>query len=227
MGPLLVFPDPPIDLARALKRTEHPFQPVDSVSAERHLRPDEGWRAAVVIAEGVFDEAVAFTKDLRADTPDVPLLLVVPEADVDRLGGHEELYSDFCVGPIRVDEFTFRLERLIRSVADVDDVPDADELIVYGPLMINPVTYQALLDGEPLDLTYMEYELLKYFAQRPGRVCTREVLLGQVWGYEYYGGARTVDVHVRRLRAKLGEPHASLIGTVRSVGYRFGKSQWG
>ncbi len=72
----------------------------------------------------------------------------------------------------------------------------------------------------------MEYELLKFFATHPGKVFTRETLLSRVWGYEYYGGARTVDVHVRRLRAKLGEEHANLIQTVRSVGYRFGQPRW-
>ena len=77
------------------------------------------------------------------------------------------------------------------------------------------------------DLTYMEYELLKFLATHPGKVFTRETLLSRVWGYEYYGGARTVDVHVRRLRAKLSEEHANLIQTVRSVGYRFGQSRWG
>ncbi len=78
----------------------------------------------------------------------------------------------------------------------------------------------------PLALTFMEYELLKFLATHPGKVFTRETLLSRVWGYEYYGGARTVDVHVRRLRAKLGEEHANLISTVRSVGYRFGQSRW-
>ena len=73
----------------------------------------------------------------------------------------------------------------------------------------------------------MEYELLKFLATHPGKVFTREMLLSRVWGYEYYGGARTVDVHIRRLRAKLTEEHAGLIHTVRSVGYRFGQSRWG
>jgi DNA-binding response OmpR family regulator len=72
----------------------------------------------------------------------------------------------------------------------------------------------------------MEYELLKFLATHPGKVFTRETLLSRVWGYEYYGGARTVDVHIRRLRAKLGEEQAHLISTVRSVGYRFGQSRW-
>jgi DNA-binding response OmpR family regulator len=87
-------------------------------------------------------------------------------------------------------------------------------------------TYPAAVAGRPLDLTYMEYELLKFLATHPGKVFTRETLLSRVWGYEYYGGARTVDVHIRRLRAKLGEEHANLISTVRSVGYRFGQSRW-
>ena len=82
------------------------------------------------------------------------------------------------------------------------------------------------INGKPLDLTFLEYELLKFLATHPGKVFTRQTLLSRVWGYEYYGGARTVDVHVRRLRAKLDE-EANLIQTVRSVGYRFGQSRWG
>ena len=100
------------------------------------------------------------------------------------------------------------------------------ELASYGDLVLNFETYQAGIEGKPLDLTYMEYELLKFFVTHPGKVFTREQLLSRVWGYEYYGGARTVDVHVRRLRAKLGEEHAFLIQTVRSVGYRFGQVRW-
>jgi len=97
-----------------------------------------------------------------------------------------------------------------------------DEIHHFKDLELNLLTYQATLSGRPLDLTYMEYELLRFFIERQGRVWTREQLLSKVWGYEYYGGARTVDVHVRRLRAKLGEERASWITTVRSVGYRFG-----
>ena len=92
--------------------------------------------------------------------------------------------------------------------------------------MLNLETYQAAVSGRILDLTYMEYELLRFLAGHPAKVFTRETLLSRVWGYEYYGGARTVDVHIRRLRAKLGEEHAHLIQTVRSVGYRFGQVAW-
>jgi DNA-binding response OmpR family regulator len=100
------------------------------------------------------------------------------------------------------------------------------DIIEYGPLMLNLETYQAAVAGRVLDLTYMEYELLRFLAGHPAKVFTRETLLSRVWGYEYYGGARTVDVHIRRLRAKLGEEHAHLIQTVRSVGYRFGQVAW-
>jgi DNA-binding response OmpR family regulator len=98
----------------------------------------------------------------------------------------------------------------------------SEETIAFKDLMLNLATYQATIAGVPADLTYMEYELLRFFVTNPGRVWSREQLLSRVWGYDYFGGARTVDVHVRRLRAKLGEERASWIGTVRSVGYRFG-----
>ena len=88
-------------------------------------------------------------------------------------------------------------------------------------MSIDEATYTARVKGRVLDLTYKEFELLKFLAQHPGRVFSRAQLLQEVWGYDYYGGTRTVDVHVRRLRAKLGSDHETLIGTVRNVGYRF------
>jgi DNA-binding response OmpR family regulator len=100
------------------------------------------------------------------------------------------------------------------------DDPDA-HVIRSGEVTVDDATYTAKLGGRPLDLTFKEFELLKYLAQHPGRVFTREQLLQEVWGYDYFGGTRTVDVHVRRLRAKLGPEHEQLIGTVRNVGYRF------
>ena len=92
--------------------------------------------------------------------------------------------------------------------------------LVGGPITIDEMGYSVTLDGQSLDLTYTEFELLKYLVQHPGRVLTREHLLSEVWGYDYYGGTRTVDVHIRRLRAKLGA-HDGCISTVRNVGYRF------
>jgi DNA-binding response OmpR family regulator len=120
-------------------------------------------------------------------------------------------------------ELEARLRHLLAAETGLDLPP---EVVQYDQLELNLETYQAAIGGRPLDLTYMEYELLKFLASNPGRVFTREILLSRVWGYEYYGGARTVDVHIRRLRAKLGEEHAALIQTVRSVGYKFGESRW-
>ena len=102
---------------------------------------------------------------------------------------------------------------------DADD-PEA-HVIRSGDVTVDDSTYTAKLGGRPLDLTFKEFELLKYLVQHPGRVFTREQLLQEVWGYDYFGGTRTVDVHVRRLRAKLGPENETLIGTVRNVGYRF------
>ncbi len=124
--------------------------------------------------------------------------------------------ADFIAHPPDSAEIAVRLRRLAETTSD------GDSTLSFEDLVLNPLTYQASLASEPLDLTYMEYELLRFFVEHRGRVWTREQLLSKVWGYDYFGGARTVDVHVRRLRAKLGEERAGWIVTVRSVGYRFG-----
>jgi DNA-binding response OmpR family regulator len=183
----------------------------------------EGWSGAVVVAGDDMTAAVAFCRHIRLrEVPLSPLLLVIRTEQVGELLLRDDLFDDFCVLPARPDELTARLQHLFwRSGQSMR--PD---LIEYGPLMLNLETYQAAVSGRVLDLTYMEYELLRFLAGHPAKVFTRETLLSRVWGYEYYGGARTVDVHIRRLRAKLGEEHAHLIQTVRSVGYRFGQVAW-
>jgi DNA-binding response OmpR family regulator len=122
-------------------------------------------------------------------------------------------------GPAEV-EARLRLATGRSRLAEADREPESSE-IRSGDLVIDEVTYSARLRRRSLDLTYKEFELLKFLAQHPGRVFTRAQLLQEVWGYDYFGGTRTVDVHVRRLRAKLGTDHEMLIGTVRNVGYRF------
>jgi DNA-binding response OmpR family regulator len=123
--------------------------------------------------------------------------------------------AEFIVSPIDPVELRIRVGRLVRQ-------EPGEEVLIFKDLELNPLNYQATLAGSPMDLTYMEYELLRFLVENPVRVWSREQLLSKVWGYEYYGGARTVDVHVRRLRSKLGEERASWITTVRSVGYRWG-----
>ena len=97
----------------------------------------------------------------------------------------------------------------------------SSEKIEFSDLIINLKTYEAKIQNQLLDLTFMEYELLKFFVENQDNVWSREELLEQVWGYDYFGGARTVDVHVRRLRSKLGEKRSDWIKTVHSVGYKF------
>ena len=225
MEPLLLFPDPaPPVLAQALDLAGYPWKAVGSADAATRVEPDDGWAGAIVCAD--IDSGAAFDlcRALRKrDIPLEPLLLVVTEAQLGELELREDLFDDFCCVPLRPAELETRVAHLFwRTGRGM-----RPELVEYGPLVLNLETYQAALSGRPLDLTYMEYELLKFLATHPGKVFTRETLLSRVWGYEYYGGARTVDVHVRRLRAKLGEEHANLISTVRSVGYRFGQSRWG
>ncbi len=152
------------------------------------------------------------------------MLLLVRGSQLSDLECRHDAFDDFCVIPAHPAELEARIRHLLAAEGGIHLPP---EVVQYESLELNLETYQAAIDGQPLDLTYMEYELLKFLASNPGRVFTREVLLSRVWGYEYYGGARTVDVHVRRLRAKLGEEHAGLIQTVRSVGYKFGESRWG
>jgi DNA-binding response OmpR family regulator len=222
---LLLFPDPaPPALAQALDFAGYPWKAVSSADGADRVEPDEGWAGAIVCA----DEHPAAAFDLcralrRRDAPVEPLLLYLAAEQLRDLELREELFDDFCVAPGHPGELEARLKHLFFRTGR----GTRPELIEYGPLVLNLETYQAGIGGKPLDLTYMEYELLKFLAQHPGKVFTRETLLSRVWGYEYYGGARTVDVHVRRLRAKLGEEHANLIHTVRSVGYRFGQPRWG
>jgi DNA-binding response OmpR family regulator len=108
-----------------------------------------------------------------------------------------------------------------RAIAARETATAATEEIRSGDLSIDEATYQAKIGNRALDLTFKEFELMKFLAQHPGRVFTRAQLLQEVWGYDYFGGTRTVDVHVRRLRAKLGPDREALIGTVRNVGYKF------
>ncbi|MFC7624554.1 DNA-binding response regulator [Microlunatus sp. GCM10028923] len=147
---------------------------------------------------------------------DCPLLVIASEGGLTALSadwGFDDLLLN-TAGPAEVD---VRLRLALAPTATAA----SESLIDTGHIVIDEAAYSAKLDGEQLDLTYTEFELLKYLAQHPGRVFSRQQLLSDVWGYDYYGGTRTVDVHVRRLRAKLGPEYESVIGTVRNVGYRF------
>jgi DNA-binding response OmpR family regulator len=149
---------------------------------------------------------------------DVPVVAVLTEGGLVAVSG-EWVVDEILLpgaGPAEVDA---RL-RLLKSRPGGDAGRDGGALVL-GELVIDEATYAARLRGRLLELTYKEFELLKYLAQHAGRVFTRAQLLQEVWGYDFFGGTRTVDVHVRRLRAKLGTEHEQMIGTVRNVGYKF------
>lgn len=220
----VVFPDPaPVDLARTLDLGGFRWKAANSWDDATRISAGGGWAGAVVSCEERPEDAWAFCRALRKqDNGATRILVLITGAQLADLEMRDELYDDFCITPFHPREFETRLRHLLGTATTAA----RPELVEYSGLVLNLETYQATIDGRPLDLTYMEYELLRFLSQNPGKVFTREMLLSRVWGYEYYGGARTVDVHIRRLRAKLGEEHAFLIQTVRSVGYKFGESRW-
>ncbi len=174
--------------------------------------------AVIVDARRELAMAKSLCRVLTTTGVSAPLLVVVTE------GGLAGLTAEWGVDDVLLDtagpaEVEARLRLAVGRRADAGEEEVGP--ITAGSLVIDETTYSVRLRGKLLDLTYKEFELLKYLAQHPGRVFTRSQLLQEVWGYDYFGGTRTVDVHVRRLRAKLGIEHELLIGTVRNVGYRF------
>ncbi len=222
---IAVHADPvPPDVARSLDMAGYSWKAVQSSDDASDHEPADGWTGAIVDVTDGTEAAWSFIRSLRKDGSPTRVLVLVGGGQLGELELRDDLFDDFCLTPFHPAEFEARVRHLMWTSNGDADV--RSELVEYGDLVLNLETYQATIARRPLDLTYMEYELLKFLAQNPGKVFTREILLSRVWGYEYYGGARTVVVLVRRLRAKLGEEHAGLIATVRSVGYRFGTSRW-
>lgn len=199
------------DVSDALELAEVTVKPLDDLAVEGVALRD----ADVLVVE-LGHAALRQLREVARleETLGYPILLVIGPEHLALLDSGK-VKADFVLTPLEPVEFRIRINRLVHD-------EETDEIIKFKDLELNPLNYQATLAGEPIDLTYMEYELLRFLVENPVRVWSREQLLSRVWGYEYYGGARTVDVHVRRLRSKLGEERASWITTVRSVGYRWG-----
>ena len=175
--------------------------------------------ALLIDARRDLPKARSLCRLIRTTGVAVPVLAIVTEGGLTAVTaewGVDDVLLD-TAGPAEVEARLRLAGERITAYAD----EHVDPVIRNGDIIIDEVTYTAKLRGRVLDLTYKEFELLKFLAQHPGRVFTRGQLLQEVWGYDYFGGTRTVDVHVRRLRAKLGGEHEQLIGTVRNVGYRF------
>ncbi len=170
-------------------------------------------------------QELAHARDLcrliRTTGTDVPVLLIVTEGGlgvVQHDWGMDDVVLHTC-GPAELEA---RVKLAIGRLSARREADDPESHVIRtGEVVVDDASYTAKVSGRTLDLTFKEFELLKYLAQHPGRVFSRQQLLQEVWGYDYFGGTRTVDVHVRRLRAKLGPENETLIGTVRNVGYRF------
>ena len=170
-------------------------------------------------------QELAHARDLcrliRTTGSDVPVLMIITEGGL-AVVAHDWAMDDVVLHTCGPAELEARIRLAIgRLAAEREAADPASHVIRSGEVVVDDATYTAKISGRALDLTYKEFELLKFLAQHPGRVFTRQQLLQEVWGYDYFGGTRTVDVHVRRLRAKLGPENEHLIGTVRNVGYRF------
>jgi DNA-binding response OmpR family regulator len=201
-----------VELAEALAAIGVTAVAVADAADVSDRQPEAGWDGLVIDLAADPARGLAMARRVH-ETVGLPILAVADlAADVAKVPE----VDDFLIAPIDVDELRVRLRRLTSPTGS------DDEIIRFKDLELNLATYQATVGGVPVDLTFMEYELLKFFATHPTRAWSRAQILSQVWGYDYFGGSRTVDVHVRRLRAKLGEERSSWIATVRSVGYRFG-----
>ncbi len=154
-----------------------------------------------------------------------PVILIATEGGMSAMTsewGYDDLILD-SAGPAELDaRIRVAIQKLEATRISAD--PSSGE-IKSGEVVIDEKSYTAKIKGKSLDLTFKEFELLKYLAQHPGRVFTRAQLLQEIWGYDYFGGTRTVDVHIRRLRSKLGAEFEAIIGTVRNVGYRFNSNR--
>lgn len=188
--------------------------PMDASALAGHTGGD------VILVDARRDLAAArqFTRVLTAAGQGSPVVAVLTEGGLVAMSAEWSI-DDFVLDTAGPAELDARLRLVLdRTRRGSDPAPDR---VSIGELSIDETTYSARLQGRALDLTYKEFELLKFLAQHPARVFSRAHLVQEVWGYDYFGGTRTVDVHVRRLRAKLGPEHEALIGTVRNVGYKF------
>ncbi len=203
-------------LRRDLESMDHNVIAVEFDSAGEiiHSRKPELILVDLTLSGGI----VQVWEQLRYDLENshIPAIVLISE---DRIREIELLakMNDFILYPYNARELEMRVKLTLRR----RESTDAKDVIKIGNLVINPEKYEVTVDGWPVVITLKEYELLRYLAVRRGRVITREVLLDQVWGYDYYGGTRTVDVHIGRLRAKIETEKYSFIRTVRGAGYMF------
>ncbi|MGH2556227.1 MAG: winged helix-turn-helix transcriptional regulator [Actinomycetota bacterium] len=181
-----------------------------------HL-PDIAPSVIVCDGEDNPEQAYRLLALLVASRAQVPVVVLLSRSDLERFPW-QDVADELVHSGASATELKLRFAMLARRTGG-----GGEAVIRLGPLSMNTESYQVFVSGRVLDLTYKEFEVLRFLIQRPERVFTRGELLSEVWGYNFYGGTRTVDVHIRRLRAKLGPEHEGLIQTVRGVGYRAAK----
>lgn len=189
------------------------------VCAPGHLEGTVSGRYAAIVIElaAAAEDSAAKRLLEAAQRGDAPaIIVIIPPEDTARFDPATGV-DDFCVTGCAPEELCARVRQVIWKRHRVD----ARNVLKCGDLVMDLANYTVHVAGRPVELTYKEYELLRFLATNRGRVITRETLLSKVWGYDFYGGARTVDVHIRRLRSKIEDRHNTFIETVRNVGYRF------
>jgi DNA-binding response OmpR family regulator len=188
---------------------------VDSDEAIKLLSTSDGLTVTIIVVQGLssdgLDKCLKRCLELR-----LPSVALIEARHVEYMANIPNL-NDFLVYPLDIMELIARCKKIINSIM----LSKIEGAIVLGGLVINPENYEVSIHGNRINLRFKEYELLLLLATSPGRVYTREAILNHVWGYDYFGGTRTVDVHIRRLRSKIDSHSEKFIETVWNLGYRF------
>jgi len=211
---ILLVSDRPDDLRDMAGGLEAAGHTVAFATNEDAARASTDRSVAVVDAIKDLARARDVCRGLRANAAGLPIIVLVAIDALEAIGPDWDIDS-FVLEGATATEVNARVRLSLGSQAT-----ESSGTVRVGDLTIDPETYQVRVKGRPLDLTYKEFQLLFFLAQRPGRVWSRSQLLQEVWGYDFFGGTRTVDVHVRRLRAKLGAEYENMIATIRNVGYK-------
>jgi len=170
---------------------------------------------AVLIQGDSYPRIDELAREIKAQRS-LPIIALLPPRPLSNADGYFNLIDDFVAEPLHAGELEFRLSRLLKR----SKAAESGEELTVGELTIDLAKCEVTVAGRPVMLTFKEYELLKFLVSNRGRVSTREALLNKVWGYDYYGGDRTVDVHIRRLRSKIEDANHTFVETVRNIGYR-------
>ena len=187
----------------------------DNIDSVERLNQMEARKALLALKQDMVSESFDLAEQLLVEDGSASMLVIVGEDQLGEFRLPVQVKADFVVHGASAGECASRIRQLLWPGSE----GSSSDYLAVDNLTINLATYQVKVGGEPLDLTYLEYALLAFLVTHPGRTYSRDALLRRVWGFDYYGGSRTVDVHVRRVRAKLGPDLAQHLETVRGVGY--------